>query len=387
MTPPTITDIERIGALEDPALRNLQITQCYHELALVLAERTGREANWCTFATWASKQAGQTIRKEDLERSLSVVLGERSGAQAASQILAVARRVGIRLKIEKLLELMWKAVDPGAAFTRSSEAVARGNRKVFVEIGYEFARFYRDCLPGDRYDEGVISRFCEELRPGDPPDGQEGLRRAFRHYYQALFETQAKARSELLLLANILIGQHEQTRLQPEINEALEAPVITPQAFTRNLVNAYYPQGGWQANAVLILLHNFGKLVGFDEIVAGYVDAARREAQHLVTEMMMTIELSHGRRLRLGRDLTAGFPPALQQIANPELRALLAAVDPTPDSTQQSGADFWGDLPDRLHFILELFRCYHSTVDLYEPPFSSEQVAALIAGRMPEGRL
>ena len=64
---PPATEVERIAALPDPVLRNLQITQCYHELAACLPGRTGPGANWCTFATWASKQAGQTIRKEDLE--------------------------------------------------------------------------------------------------------------------------------------------------------------------------------------------------------------------------------------------------------------------------------------------------------------------------------
>jgi len=59
---PASAEVDRIATLGDPVLRNLQITQCYHELASALAKRTGPHANWCTFATWASKQAGQTIR-------------------------------------------------------------------------------------------------------------------------------------------------------------------------------------------------------------------------------------------------------------------------------------------------------------------------------------
>jgi hypothetical protein len=55
---PTINDVNRITTAADAVVRNLQITQCYHELSLGLAERTGEIANWCTFATWASKQAG-----------------------------------------------------------------------------------------------------------------------------------------------------------------------------------------------------------------------------------------------------------------------------------------------------------------------------------------
>jgi hypothetical protein len=89
-TPPTISDVARIAALTDPVLGNLQITQCYHELALVQMERTGCWANWCTFATWASKQAGQTIRKEDLGRVLEIALGSEGAALLAAQDLKTA---------------------------------------------------------------------------------------------------------------------------------------------------------------------------------------------------------------------------------------------------------------------------------------------------------
>ena len=64
-----VGEVDRIVAIDDPILRNLQITQCYHEISLRVAEILGRSANWCTFATWASKQAGQTIRREDLVRA------------------------------------------------------------------------------------------------------------------------------------------------------------------------------------------------------------------------------------------------------------------------------------------------------------------------------
>jgi hypothetical protein len=37
----------------------------------------------------------------------------------------------------------------------------------------------------------------------------------------------------------------KQIRLQPEINEALDAPVISPQTFARNLLNVLRPGGGW----------------------------------------------------------------------------------------------------------------------------------------------
>lgn len=68
------------------------------------------------------------------------------------------------------------------AVERASEAVARGNKKVFEEIGYEFARIYQTCLEDKAPVPENIARFCQELRPGDPPDGQGYLRQAFGHY-------------------------------------------------------------------------------------------------------------------------------------------------------------------------------------------------------------
>jgi hypothetical protein len=388
LTYPAISEIERIAALTEPRLRNLQITQCYHELALALAQRTGRSANWCTFATWASKQAGQTIRKEDLARSLEAALGSEAAARQTAQGLSAAiQGLGISLGVDRLLEVIGKAYDPQAAFERSSAAVARGNLKVFAEIAAEFARFYAACLADQQYDPAHIARFCESLRPGEPPDGQRYLQQAFRRYYRALFEESAKARAELLLLANLEIGFHEQTRLQPEINAALAAPVISPQEFVRNLLKVLHPHGGWRKGAEWFFLRLFGRLTELDTAMEAFVAWAERQVQFLVTETLMTIELPPRRKLRLGDDLAAGFPPALRRIANPELQALLARIDPTPDSTRQSGAVFWGDLPDRMHFIADMFRCYELSAELLAAPFNDEQTADIKAGRLPEGRL
>jgi hypothetical protein len=270
---------------------------------------------------------------------------------------------------------IWKALDPEAAFTRSSEAVARGNLKVFAEIGREFARFYAACLNDTRPDAEKITSFCEALRPNEPPEGQDYLRRAFRHYYQALFEDDEKKRIELLLLANIEIGYHEQTRLQPEINEALAAPIISPQEFARNLIKTLRPDGGWLTGLVWLILRLFGRLADFDAAIETVVAGAQRQAQWIVTETMMTIELPPNNRLRLGDDLTVGFPPLLQRITNPDLLYLLAQIDPTPDSQRESGADYWGDLPDRLHFIADMFRGYETSRELFEPPFSADRAA------------
>ena len=55
---------------------------------------------------------------------------------------------------------------------RASDAVSRGNRKVFEEIGREFARFEVECGAAPATDDDALARFVEGLRPGEPPAGQ-----------------------------------------------------------------------------------------------------------------------------------------------------------------------------------------------------------------------
>ena len=74
---PRVADVARIAALENPVIRNLEITECYADLSEAMRARTGGAADWCTFATWASRQAGSTIRGEDLLDNLDRRLGRK----------------------------------------------------------------------------------------------------------------------------------------------------------------------------------------------------------------------------------------------------------------------------------------------------------------------
>src|SRR3954469_16420582 len=86
---PTVEGVGAIAALNNAVLRNLRITLCYAELTAAMRARTSDAADWCTFATWASRQAGSTIRGEDLIATLDRILGERSWVTAP--MAAVAR--------------------------------------------------------------------------------------------------------------------------------------------------------------------------------------------------------------------------------------------------------------------------------------------------------
>lgn len=381
---PTVADVERISSHDEPVVRNLQITQCYYELSSVLAARTGTSANWCTFATWASKQAGQTIRKEDLKRTLETVRLNRPEIESLVHLLKGA---GARRDIEDIRRIVWGIIDPDRAIDIASEAIGRGNLKVFAEIGLAFARFYAALLRDSTPDDERIRKFCEGMRPGDPPDGQQLLRDAFLCYYRVLFENDLKRRAELLLLANIQIGLHEQTRLQPEIREALDAGVPDPQEVYSRLIKAVFPFGGIFARARLFIMKIFKGPTPLERAVEELVTAVRKHVRLIITEHLMTISLPGGERLRIGEDLTIGFSPSLMQITDPDLIDLLARIDPTPDSLSDSGAVDWADLPDRMHFIATFFRCYQERPNLLETPFLPDQVTAIKEGRLPEGTL
>ena len=362
--PPTPDVVERISSLTDPIERNRQITQAYHELAVAIARLQPGGANWCAVATWASRQAGQTIRREDLRRTFERLLADSADVEAAAGELAA--EAGGPESLLGAAEALRDALSPAAAFARTADAVAQGNRKVFAEIGLAFARFLELFADGPP-DAAALDAFHDTLRPGDPPDGQGLLRRAFAHYAAALSAT-GKARAELLLLANLEIGFHEQTRLQPDIRAAMDAPVYEPAALRRRLVDELLPDaGGRLRQAVLRLGGEAAPLLAACDRLA---DEAQRLGRQAITAALMTLELPGGRVLRLGRDLTGDYPAALRTLANPDLRALLAGVDTTPDSPRGTGGRDWSDLPGRMHFIADLFRAYHDDVSLYDPPFA-----------------
>ncbi|WP_420718259.1 hypothetical protein [Pyxidicoccus sp. MSG2] len=72
---PTAADVKAIAAMKDPVARNYAITQGYHDLSDAMGKLVGDDnANWATFGTWASKQAGVSIRGEDMPKVFNDVL-------------------------------------------------------------------------------------------------------------------------------------------------------------------------------------------------------------------------------------------------------------------------------------------------------------------------
>lgn len=332
----SVGDVQRICAIPSPVLRNLEITYCYSRLAAACAERNGEGANWCTYATWASRQAGRTIRGEDLLEHFEARLGESRWVLHPFRSLGrwLLRR-GLFQRETRLGRLISEIHTPFDAFERASDAVARGNLTVFEEIGLQFARYLH----------------------GDQPEGDPLLRQAFAHYDRLQLERDPKRRAELALLANLEIGLHEQTRLQPQILEALDAacPPFPPAPLWHPLLSALQR-------------------------------SSSRLAREVITDCLMVLTLP-GRVLALAVNLGDAYPPELAEPAEPELAEFLARFEPVPPAHDDCGARDWSDLHQRMHYIVHLFRVFHLSEQLFDPPFNPAQVASIGRGAIPDGEL
>jgi hypothetical protein len=325
---PIITSRKNLG------LRNLEITQYYYDLSQAIAILIGQEnANWCTFATWASKTAGTFIRTNDT-------------------------------LIEKLLDFFEECLPSQYHICkRVSKVIAKGNRKVFDELGPVFIRMVALFDHDISFDKAKLECFLGTLRCGATKDGgQDLLRRAVQHFYEAKFETEACAKAEKILLANAQVGLHEQTRLQDNIQKALDAlPNLLKKIFKKKILKKK----------------------------KSLADAFCRQWRQVETSF---IRLGlPGRSPKLDGDLRplpgqSLNPPELQKINNVQLRQLLEQYGALDDTNQDSGDIDWANLDQRMRFILKLFRSRQRDLQLFSQPFTEEQCTAISRGKIPENR-
>ncbi len=362
---PTAADVRNIAAMQDPVARNHAITQGYSDLSNAMGELLGTEnANWSTFATWASKQAGVSIRGEDMPKFFTDALKQADNVMGPlSKVDDLMRKLGL-----PAMPLGDIASAGNQALQNVSKAIADGNQLVFNEVGQEFARFVETFQGDTRYDAAKVEQYLSGF-PADKPL----LKESFGHYAQAMFEKDPNKKAELMLLANDKVGLHEQTQLQPYVEKALNAPV---QETFRNILKQGIES---QINALPFPANLAGKAA----LKTGLVDAALNPAvdgmatvfRRLATDHMMKLAVP-GEALKLGNDLppppgmeSTLFPPHLRTIENPELRALLGQLDKSPDSLKNSGAKDWSKLDQRMNYIVDLFRSRQSDPALFDPPF------------------
>jgi hypothetical protein len=369
ITPERVTQI--VAMDDQPVLRNLLITNGYHWLTLAMAELLGEDSAWPIFGVWASKQAGVFIRGDELPLRLR-------------EHLDANPHVGPYEAARAILNGM-------------STFLAGGNTIVFEEIGAGFASFVQTFADPDARTDDRLAAFVAQFSEGpSEPDvvemrddgtlarrrsgGQSLLREAMGYYFAALHERDPTHRAQLVLLGNVIVGLHEQIRLQPYIAGAFESPAETFLRLAR--VDA----------------HTFTDLVAF--------------VRRIGTEVFMTLRTPN-EVLRMGEDLPAPpdgelWPEPLVRLEHPRLLEIteqlgtydtrerklvladrvegwllstLSRISLARPEAQGSAARDWSSLPDRMRYIFEMFRSRQRDISLRTPPFTPQQQAELAQGR------
>lgn len=414
-----IANVQRVVALDTvPVLRNLLITQGYHDVSSAIRERTGGgDMNWCTLGSWASKTAGSFIRDEEVPKIFRALLASpgvlRAGIDNVQTMLT--REAGA--EPHRLIDVAREVVHDCSTY------IMAGNRVVYAELAQCCAAFVQVLGDDTAPDPAKLAAFQAQYLEGDPlPDavewgpsrtliphqrgGQSMLRGMVEQLYRAKFETDPKRRAELILLANAQGGLHEQTRLQTYIAGGINAPLTdTLVAWAHKHIdrNAPEPSRGRLHNAIDAALPALGREL-------------ERAWQDFSTDLLMTLTLPDA-VLHLGHSLPQEpgipyWPAALAKIEDPALAAVLAkygALDvrfdrstydwlkqrirslfgesTSPDERAHVGALDWVNFDQRMRYILTLFRSRQQDVQLFKQPFTDAQRTAVHDGRVPSGPL
>ena len=378
--------ISTIAEHTEPVLRNLQITQTYSEINLALSELLGKNnVSWCAYATWASKTAGKFIRLENVDAAIEEFLRGKDWAEELIRVIPGAMTwFGWRVKINDSFLLNILNETARAAATE----VAKGNLLVFAELAPLYAQFLQLITPHPDQKEQNLAAFLSYLQQNQiEGDSYQKLVQAYSAYQEAIFETDPKAKAELIFYANVLVGYHEQIRLNPAINNSLNAPI--EQIFKKRLLGGLERLIEASIPGFLFLL--LSPLL--KNSLTPVVHRMATDWRKISTKFLMQIEVPDG-HLDLSEDIPLiayepgkMFPEELAEIRNPALLKVLAELDHSSNSSKGSAAKDWGDLGERMNFIADFFRSAQQDKQLFWPPFNAEQTALIKQGIVPGGKL
>jgi hypothetical protein len=267
-----------------------------------------------------------------------------------------------------------------------SKSIGDGNLKVFAELAPLFVQFVETMQGAGQPTAAVLAGFVEKLDPRPTAEGgQDMLRLAFGNYYRAILEPDDIEKARLVLAGNCQIGVHEQTRLQPQIAEAMDAPIDT---ILKKHLHASINTGAGKGL--------FARLVGAIEgPLSDLVDVVEVLWERVATRYLMNLALPGGAELPLGRNIPKDaaaqdfLPPPLQNVTAPdELVGLLKKYDRARGASDVgSGSVDWRLLDDRMNFIVNLFRSRQVDAPLLGQPFSEDQRALIEQGEVPAAAL
>jgi CRP-like cAMP-binding protein len=345
----TLAECEGAVSMADPVMLNLTITQLYHRIAVDLTVLLGaQDVNWFGFACRASKTAGASIRGEELP--LRELLARSALWPLIERGTSAARRLALVRRFEDTIDTV-------------AERVAEGNRFIFKEIGPAFVKLVQAYSGGA--DPSKLAALRAQFKPGpSEAGGQDTLFGALTAYADATVEPSAKRLAELILLGSLKIGLHEQIRVDPIIDVALDSPL---EVFFDDVLREL-PR---PLRSVADLLRA----------------RLQSETRRFLTGRLMRMRLPDA-ELSLGEDVPgwgkkAAYPPMLETLEHPELSRLFDSLT----AGQPSRAQDWTVLGDRMRFISTLFRTRQKSLQLFEPPYLEAQNAEIRARRMPSGAL
>lgn len=355
-------DVERVLRTEDPIVRNFKITQCYHRLALDIRNLVGEDdVNWLAFGAHASNTAGYAIRKEEIPHR-KLYKGLHRSAEVSSLGKLISRLVTGSFVLRYANRVQ----------QRTAEAIGDGNLRIFADMAPVIVRFLELVRYDSTFDKMKIESFRQTLKGGEAQEeGQEMLGLALAAWYEAAHEPNPQRRSQLVLLGNVRMGWHEQVRVQPDIEEALGAP----------LWNRVGDELSLYLRRRLFALPNLLReplLRVVQVIEPTLLKAASVAIKQGVTRNLMRYRMPK-EEIRLGRDLIAQngkklFPVHLQTIEHPELKELLASLGGEQREKTGRGATDWADFKQRMEFIIALFRSRQSDTSLFSTPIPQRPV-------------
>jgi len=427
--------VENIASMrDDVVMRNLYITQCYHELSQQMCEIVGcKDASWATFGCWASKTAGTFIRGQELPRVLRLTLkrhpelaahAEATGDEADELVTGLSDMV--------LHPLRTSAAALARISIHTALYIGEGNRVVFAELAGSLVDFIEAFGERD-FGEEQLAMLLAKYRDGpslpdlitvdhaaesinsEPRGGQSWLKDMLRTLRRAALSDDDDEKARLMLLASAYGGQHEQTRLQEYIEKALGTAI--DDVFIPELRSDASPARETHGflNQMILIVGRFA------------AKFARRCAAEWSSRNMMTMPLPD-ETIRLGQDIRAEkdgplYPAALvdleverelSDIWNTYYRAwsdssnvLMRVAAPMQRMAEPlqgrvvvgTAASNWGVFEQRMRLILAYFRTRQQCEALHNAPFTAQelealaqdvkftdqQFEALAAGKLPAG--
>jgi hypothetical protein len=379
-----------------PLKANTAILGGYYQLSIALGwflhgNRPPVNATFPTFAAWSAQSLRADVDEDDE--------ADEHGDDDDATPFHYPPEPGGLWPARRIYDFVTRAVmtDRGAI----ARNIALGQATIFEEVGNATWLLLKVALEAidhgpvdwdkawERYTEGLFA-LREEIEESRRQRGAASrmlaedvpvLSYAIEPYFQLIkhsHELTTKERSQRILLGNIRLVAYEQRRLQPVLERNLE---LLPNALRLRVVTEWFGRDNLSTRAATRAFKFAQPMI--PHVEEGFQIAATRH----VYRMTVGQEL-----LRFGVDLPLPppahpllrheqpvedqdryaegdcFPYDLQTLDYPPLWSEWQHHDRSFGQGEQTAVDNWLRLPERLNFIVNLFRSRQQLCALYTPP-------------------